>query len=60
MPREGERRNSTRTTSYEFVLLQIKTQVTKFMALLEYEDMRSLVVELLSSVSLDATGRTAR
>ncbi|KAJ2923275.1 hypothetical protein H1R20_g13820, partial [Candolleomyces eurysporus] len=54
-----ERRNSIRTTTYDFVLLQIKTQVTKFMVLLESEDMRSPVVELLSLVSLDATVRQA-
>ncbi|RXW16348.1 hypothetical protein EST38_g9505 [Candolleomyces aberdarensis] len=58
-PDGGVRRNSIRTTSYDFVLLQIKTQVTKFMVLLESEDMRSPVVELLSLVSLDAAVRQA-
>jgi hypothetical protein len=48
-------------TTYDLVLSQIKTQMAKFMASLESEDglnRSSLVVELLSSVSLDIEGQS--
>ncbi|RXW12431.1 hypothetical protein EST38_g13423 [Candolleomyces aberdarensis] len=59
LPGGEERWGSIRTTSHDFVLLQIKIQVKKFMVLLESEDMRSPVVELLSLASLDAAVRQA-
>ncbi|RXW17693.1 hypothetical protein EST38_g8160 [Candolleomyces aberdarensis] len=50
-------RNSVTKTSYDFVLSQIKSHMAKFMASLEFEDKRPLVVELLSSVSLGTAVR---
>jgi hypothetical protein len=52
--------NSGRTTSYNFALSQIKSHMVKFMALLdsESEGRASLVVELLSSVSIDKEGQS--
>jgi hypothetical protein len=49
--------NSGIKTTYDFALSQIKSQMAKFMVSLESEDKRDLMVELLSSVSLDTAGQ---
>ncbi|RXW12173.1 hypothetical protein EST38_g13681, partial [Candolleomyces aberdarensis] len=54
---QGRNSNPDTKTSYVLVLFQIKSHMAKFMASLEFEDRRPLVLELLSSVSLGTAVR---